>query len=210
MKKHIITTLIIALMGATLSKAQNKYKETMSAAIAALDSAKNKEDYLKQAALFERIANAEPKEWLPLYYAAYANFYTTFWPQDNKSKDNLFDAALKLIERAKQLEENSELLALQSYVEYMKMAVDPMNRLELIEASQASLEKAEKLDPDNPRVYLIKGQNLYYTPEAYGGGKAAAKPLIEKAKEKFETYEPKDELAPSWGRKELERLLENE
>ncbi|WP_028296335.1 hypothetical protein [Olivibacter sitiensis] len=205
MKKYII--VLITLLGTSLAQAQNNYRETMSAAIAALDSVKSKESLLEKAALFERIADAEPKEWLPLYYAAYANLYANFWSQEEKERDALLDNSLKLVEKGLKLSDNSELLALKGYVEYMKLSIDPPNRLSYMGSSQAALEKAEKLDPQNPRVYLIQGQNLYYTPAAFGGGKEAATVLLEKAKEKFDTFEPKDELAPQWGRKELQRLL---
>ena len=47
------------------------------------------------------------------------------------------------------------------------------------------LAKAEKINPENPRIYYLKGSSLFYTPEMYGGGKAQAKTQFEKAKELF-------------------------
>lgn len=206
MKKYIISALIV-ISGIGFTQAQDNYKETMATTIAALDSANSKENWLEKAALFERIADAEPQEWLPRYYAAYANLYANFWSKDTAEKDALFDKALDLLENALERHENSELFALKGYVEYMKLSIDPTNRLSYMASSRANLEKAQKLDPENPRVYLIQGQNLFYTPAAFGGGKEAAMTSLNTAKEKFDKFVPKDELAPQWGRAELRRLL---
>jgi hypothetical protein len=61
------------------------------------------------------------------------------------------------------------------------------------------LEKAIELNENNPRPYYLLGSNLFYTPEAYGGGLAAACPMLKTAKEKFENFAPADSISPDWG-----------
>jgi hypothetical protein len=62
-----------------------------------------------------------------------------------------------------------------------------------------ALETAKKLNPENPRVYLLEGQDKFFTPEQYGGSKAEAKILFETAMKKFETTKPESSIHPSWG-----------
>lgn len=40
------------------------------------------------------------------------------------------------------------------------------------------LTEAQKLNPNNPRAAFLLTQNIYYTPEQFGGGKEIALPLF--------------------------------
>ena len=44
-----------------------------------------------------------------------------------------------------------------------------------------ALEKAKMLNANNPRIYILEGQDKFYTPEQFGGSKDEAKKLFEKA-----------------------------
>ena len=59
--------------------------------------------------------------------------------------------------------------------------------------------KQKKLDANNPRVYLLEGQDKFYTPEQFGGSKTEAKKLFEEAVKKYEAFKPETNLHPSWG-----------
>lgn len=74
------------------------------------------------------------------------------------------------------------------------------------EASNA-LENATRTDPNNPRIYYLNGQTLMNTPEAFGGGKAVAKKLFEKAVELYKTFTPASSFHPGWGKEDAEKLL---
>jgi hypothetical protein len=45
------------------------------------------------------------------------------------------------------------------------------------------------------------------TPEAFGGGKAVAKPLFAKSVELFKTYKPATPFHPTWGAEEAAKQL---
>ncbi|WP_199138753.1 hypothetical protein [Pedobacter sp. ASV12] len=207
MKNLIILFSLLAFT--TLAKAQNTpYVKAMQNAIALLNKAQEKSDFITQAAAFNRIADAEPKAWLPLYYASYANLMGGLSEANAKEKDAFFDLALQLLDKAEKITgSNDEVYALRGYVQYMKVSIDPMNRLHFVAASKAALEKAQALNPENPRIYLIKGQNTFYTPENFGGGKAVAKPILEMAKQKFEAFKPANDLSPNWGMARTAQLL---
>ena len=68
------------------------------------------------------------------------------------------------------------------------------------------LEIATQLNPDNPRIYFLKGESLMNTPVAFGGGKDKAKPMFEKAIALYKVDKPKP-LWPNWGRERTEEEL---
>ena len=89
-----------------------------------------------------------------------------------------------------------------------RMMVDPMSRyMSYGIAAADALAKAKSLNPENPRVFLLEGQDKYYTPEQYGGSKSEAKQLFEEAKKKFESFKPADSIAPTWGMGQLNYFL---
>jgi len=57
------------------------------------------------------------------------------------------------------------------------------------------------LNANNPRLYYLQGMSLFNTPEQFGGGKAKAKPVLEKAVALFKAEQVKP-LHPNWGDKE--------
>jgi hypothetical protein len=84
-----------------------------------------------------------------------------------------------------------------------RIAVDGQNRgMQYSGIVNQSLEKAEKINPDNPRIYYLKGSSLFYQPEMYGGGKDKAKPYFEKAKDLFAKESKASIVKPYWGEKQ--------
>lgn len=72
-----------------------------------------------------------------------------------------------------------------------------------------TLDSAEKMNADNPRVYYLRGQNLFNTPKMFGGGQEAAKPNLVKAQELFDNQMVKNPLWPEWGKQDNKQLLSN-
>ena len=73
--------------------------------------------------------------------------------------------------------------------------------------SNNNFQKAIELDTLNPRPEYLMGVSLYYTPEQFGGGSNAAKPILEKSLEKYNKFVPDNNLMPNWGRETVETLL---
>jgi hypothetical protein len=85
------------------------------------------------------------------------------------------------------------------------MMADPMNRyMQYGPQAQQALETAKKLNANNPRVYLLEGQDKFYTPEQFGGSKAEAKRLFELALAKYSDFKPVNAVDPVWGRRTTE------
>lgn len=211
--KNLKTTLVILLLlSATQIYAQNtdaNFRQGIKKGIDMLHNIKSISDFPKAANYFDRIAQAETKEWLPVYYAAYSNLMAGLTSTDNTTKDGYLDKALAELEQADKISpENSEIYALKGSVQFMKLSVDPQSRLSFMSSSSASLAKAKTLDPNNPRTDLIIGQNTFYRPEAFGGGKAKAKPFLESAVSKFVIFKPANDIMPDWGANTAKDLLE--
>ncbi len=217
--KTILILLITVLTANSPVWAQQSdpYKQAMSAAIETMKSHDDKTpltDMLASANQFERIAGAEPKEWLPRYYAGLNYVYLGFMGKTEAEKDKFLDQAevnLKAAEAivvATNRSDNDELVILKAYIAQARMVVDPMNRWQQYgPLFQAGVEKAKSLNPSNPRPYALEGSSLMYTPEQFGGGPGTACPLLKQAIEKFATFKPASDLSPMWGQKQIEPLL---
>lgn len=208
-----LTALLLIFFSLT-TYAQNaepdNFTQGMKQGLSQLKGVKGHDDLVKTTNYFERIAQAEHKQWTPEYYAAYSNLLAGLTTTDNGQKDQFWDKALLELEKANTLSaDNSEIYALKGYIQFMKMSVDPRARLSFMGLSATSLAQARKLNPENPRIDLIAGQNTFYTPETFGGGKAKAKPFLESAVAKFAIFKPVSEIEPNWGIDTAKALLNN-
>lgn len=208
MKKVLLTVSLFLVVALSFAQS-SKYQKSMESNKLLLDSAKTSEDFTSVAASFERIAEAEKKEWLPYYYAALSNILKGF-TDNSANKDELADKADGLLTKADAIEpKNSEVYLLKAMSATLHMLVDPMNRWQTYGSMQReALGTAKQFSPQNPRIYLFEGQSLLETPEQFGGGKAIAKPLFEKAIQLYKTEKPANNLYPNWGLDNAEQMLE--
>ena len=168
---------------------------------------------LKQAdAKLERAAQVAPKDWLPRYYQAYARVITVFVSQeDGDIKDKYLDQAEAALAQARKLGgEESELLVLQAYIYQARLGVSPMLRsMKYSKMVTETLAQAKKINPNNPRIYLVQANNVYYTPAMFGGGAEVAKPLFLEAQTRFTAFKPTSVLAPNWGERQVKGRLKS-
>lgn len=208
MKRIILPITLCFLVFSSMAQS-SKFQQGMQANLALFDSIKTPEDYVGLAASFERIADAEKNQWLPYYYAALSNILRGF--SDTKAnKDELAERADALIAKAEAIDpKNAEIFLLKSMTSTLHMLVDPQTRWQQYGAAvNENREKAKQLDPNNPRVYFLEGQNVFGTPKEFGGGKEKAKPLFEKSVALFKTYKPAGDLYPNWGLKSAQQMLQ--
>jgi hypothetical protein len=209
MKKVIFSISLMAIV--SLMFAQNQqYYQTMGQNLQLFSTSQIVQDWQNIANQFERISNAEKKEWLPLYYAAQSTIFMAFAEQDKTKIDAYLDIAQKYIDNALLLAPNeSELHVLQGLLHQARIGVDMMARgMQYMQLSEESFGKAKILNPENPRIYYLQAQSIYYTPEMFGGGKQNALPLFKQAKEKFDKFEPVSPISPNWGKEDNQKLLE--
>ncbi|WP_428666704.1 hypothetical protein [Runella sp.] len=201
MKQNIL--LFLALVGIqTVASAQNpEYVKAMEEVVTKIQTAAFEEDLTPQANLLERIAAAEPKEWLPNYWAAYCYTMRSLSEPIADKKDVVLEKAEKLIASAEKLSPNNdEIEVMKATIAGARLAVDPQNRWQKYgQISEEALAAAKKISPENPRAKLLEAQSIFYTPEAYGGGKKKSEPLLKEALEKFAKFKPVSTIHPNWG-----------
>lgn len=209
MKKLIIFPLLMLVSLCTLAQNADKYSKAMKKNLQSLDTAfKSTASLLVVANNFERIGEAEKDQWLPYYYAAFAQANIGFMEEDKSKVDAIADKATTLLDKADALSpNNSEISCIRSMIASCRMMVDPMSRfMQYGKVSSEALERAKAQDPSNPRPYFLVGQGLKYTPEQFGGGCGTALPQIENALSRFETFKPASDLAPTWGKEIAEGI----
>ena len=209
MKKTFLLIAIISFANLLFAQS-DRYVSAMKKNIAQLDSALQKGNATELANNFERIGDAEKTQWLPYYYAAYCTVLSGYVEKDKSKLDGIADKADQLITKAEGLagKENSEIDVIKSMIATTHMSVDPMSRyMKYGPVSSENLKKAEALDPTNPRPIYLEGQTKFYTPPAFGGGKAPAKVLFEKALMMFDAFKPQSDLYPNWGRASTQYFL---
>ena len=214
MKQFLLSAAIIFSIAAHAQS--DKYTAAMQTNLSKFDSAKTPTDYENIAAAFQRIGDAEKTQWLPYYWAA-LSLATEGWMYYPDSKrvtvlkvNDLSGATSALATRINGLldkadalaagnEDKAEILIIRNMAATQQMLVDPQSRYMTFGAEAgADLQKAMQLNANNPRVYYMQGMSAFGTPEQFGGGKAAAKPLFQKAVDlgKAEQVKP---LYPHWG-----------
>lgn len=208
MKKLLILLVAFAFPALTFGQ-QDRYQQSMLRAIERVNSASSINEYQDAANIFERIAQAEKTEWLPLYHAGHIYVMIAIEEPDLKAKDHYLDKAQEFVDRAlKNAPDESELFALQAFIYPIRMSIDPMVRgMELFDRLNAALDRAIRLNPENPRGHYLRAITTLNMPEAFGGGPAAAKPIFVTAKEKFDNFKPESPLWPDWGKEHNEEEL---
>ena len=214
MKK--IGLLAFALVTLVAAQAQSeKYTKAMQTIVAGIDTTHTAEGWTDLANSFTRIADAEKTQWLPYYYAALGHAMTGLTQNAGQmgagadKVDPLANKAEELLNKAEALsKDNSEIYLVKKMIATLRLMADPMNRYMTYGPIAAeALAKAKSLNPENPRVYLLDGQDKFYTPEEFGGSKTAAKALFELSAKKYESFKPESDIAPSWGLSQVKYFL---
>lgn len=200
---------MLACFAQLFAQDKSEFKNAMGSTLSEMNTIKDNDAYLDLSNKFQRISEAEPTEWLPAYYSTLCITLYSFGEKDKSKVDLLLDQAQTILDKAMKIKpDESELWVIQGMLFQARIMVDPMTRGQdfSMKANEA-FEKAESLNPENPRVYFLKGQSAMNMPKMFGGGKDVAKPLFELAKTKFQNFKPANELSPNWGKEMNEKIL---
>lgn len=203
------------LISATAFSQNDKFIKSMEATIAAFDTTRGVDGMRELANKFERIGDAEKTQWLPYYYAALANVNMGYGLSGGQMGagaakiDPLADKAEALINKADELSKNnSEIYVVKTMIATLRLIADPMNRyMKYGPEAEKALATAKKLNPENPRIYYLQGQDKLYTPEQFGGSKTEAAKLFELALQKFDSFKPESSIHPRWGKEMTQYFL---
>ncbi len=206
MKRIIAITILLSAFSVFAISAN--YEEAMKTNIEKMNQSISSTALAEFAANFQRISNAEKDKWLPGYYAAYCYLNATFFDKlESKEIHAYLDLAQAEIDKVLKIApKESEIYALQAFV-YQLRITDMSKGYKYSSLATEAINSAEKLNPENPRVYYLRGSNTFHTPKMFGGGAEKAKPDLEKAAKMFETQKLESEILPSWGTEHNGQLL---
>ena len=208
MKKLIILSAITIASLSSFAQSE-KFVAAMKKNITQIDSAFTNPDlFISLANNFERIATSEKNQWLPFYYAAYCRINNAYMQKNTSGNDAVAEYATNLINKADSLQpNNSEISCIKSMIASLQMMVNPQARfMQYGSISQKAMGAAMQQDPTNPRPYMLKGQGLKFTPEAFGGGCKTALASLKIAVEKYAMFKPATDIAPNWGKNYTEGM----
>lgn len=201
--KKLIT--LIVLVGITAANAQDRYTTGMERAFQLWKDGQA----MEASNLFERIATAEPDNWLPYYYASQVNTVISFGEKDEKKLTVQLEKAREFLDVAKAISpDNPELLVQEALINTAWIAFDGATYGMTLSQKNAQLyQKALELAPDNPRVIFSKAEWDMGSARYFGKDTAPYCKDVEKALELFATFKSETPFYPSWGKERAEQVL---
>lgn len=202
-KLIIIATFLVSLV----ISAQANYDEGMHKAFELWGS----NNPTEASNLFERIANAEPDNWLPLYYAAQINIVNSFGEKNEEKLSGQLKKAQDLINDATAIsKDNPEILVLQALLHTAWVAYDGATYGMTLSGKVAELyTKAEMLAPENPRVVYCKAEWNIGGARYFGQDTKPFCKDLERSLELFANFKPETPFSPNWGKERVAMLLES-
>lgn len=202
--------LFVSMLPALATDGTPGFVSAMTTALDKLRKARNAADLEAAARQFDSLAAARPTEWLAPYWSGYT--YTQLaWLHADKGQ-SVMDGYLEKAEArhtaAERLAVNDETVVLGAYIASARLAAAPWIRwVSYGPKVDAGIAKAKRLNPANPRPYLLEGESLYHKPAMFGGGKKRALPVLKVAEQKFAVFTPASPLHPTWDPRRLRALL---
>ncbi len=203
------TVLVMQAQTEPISKTNDavptKYEKGMQEAF---NSWKNNEPW-EAANMFERIAKAEPDNWLPSYYVAQINVVYSFTEKDKSKLSEQLGKAQDFINDATAISnDNPNLLVLQAQL-YTAWIVFDGQQYGMLYSEKASglYDTALALEPDNPIMILAKAEwNI-------GGAKYFGQPVesyckeVQRAIELSDSFKVKEKFYPTFSIERAKQVL---
>lgn len=203
--KHLIIITVLLVVG-TLS-AQTDYEKGMQKAFDLWQD----NNWTGAEQLFERIAVAEPEQWLPNYYIAQLNSLKT-WDEKDAAKVNAqLEKAQNYLDKAMAIEkDNADLLVMQAQVLTNWVVFDGMTYGMKYSAKISELyDKAYAMAPSNPMVVLGRAEWNIGSARFFGEDTKPFCKDVEKAIELFANFKPESPLHPNWGREHAQQVADS-
>lgn len=200
--KHLI--IITTLLVSGFINAQTNYEKGMQKAFQLWGT-----NSTEASNLFERIANAETDNWLPLYYAAQVNIVSSFGEKDEKKLSAQLKKAQDLINDATAISKNNpEILVLQAMLHTAWVAFDGATYGMTLSGKVVELyAKAEQMAPNNPRVVFCKAEWDIGGARYFGQNTTPFCKDIERSLDLFTKFKPETPFHPNWGKDRAEQAM---
>ena len=205
--RHFAISILFVLLGFCISlnlEAQkNSYFNELAKAIAEFNTATPNQDCTQLISDLEQMTQSAvgAKDWVPAYYLSLLNTRLSFI--DKKKADAHADKAVQWANKSIALQTNDENYCALTMAQTAKLLVNPIVRWFSYEKKIFEpLEKAKKINLNNPRIYILEASLKMNMPALFGGGCEKNKALLVKARQLLEKQVP-DQVLPTWGKQSL-------
>ena len=195
----------ILLSQLSVQAQETNQAKALESAVLQFNQASKSQAYQELYLQFEQLYAVNKSNWLIPYYAGMTRSIMCLLKMGDR--DALANDALVWVGRAKSIVKNDEIYCAESLAYTAKMSVNPTLRWLIYEGKiKNALKLAKKLNPNNPRAYLLDANIQQKLPFIFGGGCKAVKPLIQKAELCFNNQTKANSIEPSWGIQSLVQL----
>lgn len=203
---RIFLTLFLIVCSVVLFAQKPVYSTALVNAVATFNNANHHSDYTNLIKDLEKINASNPNDWIPAYYLALIHIRISI--NEHKDAEANADKALYWAQKSINNNANDETYCIYAMSYISKMAVSPLMRyVKYKSLINDNLAKAKKINPNNPRPYILEAKLQMNLPSLFGGGCKQAKPIIIKAQQLMDSQSPHMVL-PTWGRQSLSELKE--
>ncbi len=197
----IILISVNVLRADDFTDAITKAKKNLNLALNTFDE----KALLKSRGEFERILQLKKSEWIVNYYIAYIDYSiasASMSDASNKDKVKKYtESGFANVEKSILVRDDfADSYVLRYALCFNRWVYEPDKMNDIVAQSDEAKNKASQLEPDNPRLSLMEGISVFYTPEMFGGGVKLAVPLLEKSLELFGKRVEKETYYPDWGK----------
>lgn len=209
--KNVFISLLLLLFATSIHAGNKDYKKRMGELLTQMQTCQTPADFQNLANQFERVAQAERKEWLPAYYQAYCLVTKTFVDREGSAsdKDAVLDRAEKVIgEIMEKHEKEAELHVLHAFYLTARLSVDPATRGQQYSMlSQQAIGRALGIDPSHPRARYMKLANDIGTARFFKQDTQKYCGQAQALLDSWDEFKPKSELHPNWGADQVEGII---
>jgi hypothetical protein len=200
-----LVVFFILLMQLPLQAQSPNQSKALESAVMQFNQTNSPSSYTQLYLQFEKLYSVDKTNWLIPYYAGMTKALMCLLKMGER--DALANDALLWIGRAKLIVQNDEIYCAESLAYTAKLSVNPALRWFSYEGKiKNALSLAKKLNPNNPRAYILEANIQHKLPFIFGGGCKSAKPLIQKAEWCLNTQTKANSAEPSWGIQSLVQL----
>jgi hypothetical protein len=200
-----LVVLFVLLLQLPLQAQSPNHSKALESAVMQFNQTNTPSSYTQLYLQFEQLYSVDKTNWLIPYYAGMTKAIMCLLKMGDR--DALANDALLWITRAKSIVQNDEVYCAESLAYTAKMSVNPALRWLVYEGKiKNALKLAKKLNPNNPRAYILEANIQQKLPFIFGGGCKSVKPLIQKAELCFNAQTKGSSVEPSWGFQSLVQL----
>jgi hypothetical protein len=175
------------------------------------DAATSQSQKIQLSGRLGLIAAKWNNEWITHYYLAYSKVVLSENDKlEDAKRDALLDEADNELNKAVKIlgKENDETHVLGAFIANWRIAISPMTRYMVYgKVFTVHMETAKAINPDNPRIYYLRGMAKYGMPKFAGGGEQVALPYLAKADSLYAKESEADITKPYWGKATTARYL---